>query len=259
MSSLSSVTQLLREGKLDDAARNCEELLKLQPQAAEPMRLMGVIALARRDGKSAVEHLMQAAALAPTNPQYLADLGTAHALNCRFDLAVEAFRGAIQLQSDCVTAWANLGPALKSLGHVSESIEAQQRAIQLYRSRNGGERELGIAHSNLGNVYREVGELEKAIVEYREALVLSPDRPGVHCNLGIALLANHQDQEALVAFREALKFDSNLPEAHLNLGVLLGEEGDLDAASKHFSQAAQRSESRPLWQFRELSVLPNYL
>jgi tetratricopeptide (TPR) repeat protein len=59
----------------------------------------------------------------------------------------------------------------------------------------------------------------------------------VHNNLGIVLADQGKLDEAIAHFSEALRIDPNYAEAHYNLGLALVGQGKLDEAIAHYSKA----------------------
>jgi protein O-GlcNAc transferase len=242
--------QRQQEGRLAEADALYRQILVAQPNHAESLHSLGVIALQTGRLDAAVAWIRKAIAVNPASLHFYLNLSSAlvaqggldeaiaacrHAIQVKpdypeahnklgnalrergqFEEAIAAYRRALQLNPDYAHACNNLGSALRDQGRLDESIESYRRAIQLAP-------DFPAANNNLGNALRDRGKLDEAIVVYRRALELKPDFPEAHNNLGNALWETGHPVEAIVAYRRALELKSDFPEAHANLGNALRE------------------------------------
>ena len=77
------------------------------------------------------------------------------------------------------------------------------------------------------------------IVFYRQTTANFPGFPRVWLNLGEAYMRRGQLAEAREATEEAIRLDENYAEPHVNLGLIHQEQGDWDAAIRHYRRAAE--------------------
>jgi len=210
-------------GRLAEAEALYRQILATQPEHAEALHLLGVIAVQVGRHDAAVEWIRKAVALDPKNPEAHSNLGVACRALGRLDEAIAAYRRALELQPDYPQAHNNLGAALAAQGRLDEAIAAFRRALE--RQPDHAE-----ACKNLGNALRDRGQFDEAIAVYRRALELQPDAPETHNALGIALRERGQIEEASAAFRRAIELQPNDPEGHNNLGAALAGLGRLDEA-----------------------------
>jgi tetratricopeptide (TPR) repeat protein len=210
-------------GRLREAERLYRQVLAQQPEHADALHSLGVIAHQVGRNDIAVGLILRAIALNPNLPEAHYNLGIALGDKGQLDEAIAAYRQAIALRPNYAEAHNNLGNALKDKGQLDEAIAACRRAIAL--KPNNAE-----AHNNLGNVLRDKGQLDEAITTCRRAIALNPNLPQAHSNLGNALKDKEQLDEAIAAYRQAIALNPNLPEAHSNLGSVLRDKGQLDEA-----------------------------
>jgi protein O-GlcNAc transferase len=212
-----------RAGRLAEAEGVYRQILAVQPNHADALHLLGLIAhqVGRHD--LAVEWIRQAIVLNPNYPAAHCNLGEACRATGRLDEAVTAYRRALELKPDYPEAHNNLGDALRKRGQFEEAVVACRRALEF-------KPDLPEAHNNLGAALAGQGRLDEAIAHFRRALEVKPDYPEAHNNLGAAFAGQRQFDEAIAACRRALQLQPGHPGAHNNLGAALAGKGQLDEA-----------------------------
>jgi protein O-GlcNAc transferase len=217
-------------GRLREAEHLYRQILAQQPEHADSIHYLGVIA--RQDGRKdmAVDLIRRAIAIRPNYAEAYSNLGNALRDNGQLDAAIAAYRQAIVLNPNLPQAHNNLGSALKDKGQLVEAIAAFRKTIALNPN-------LHEAHYNLGNVLREMGQLDEAIAAYRRTIALRPNHLEAHTNLGKTLSDKEDFDAAVAAFRQAIALSPNSPEAHGNLGNALKDSGQLDEAIAAYRQA----------------------
>jgi tetratricopeptide (TPR) repeat protein len=225
-----TAVQLHRAGRLPQARALYQQVLARQPNHADALHLLGVIAHQVGQNDVAVDLIGKAIAVKPDYPQAHCNLGNALRDMGRLDEAIAACRRAIALKPDLPEAHCNLGNAQQEKGQLGDAVAAYRQAIAL-------KPDYPEAHSNLGASLRENQQLDEAIAACRKAIALRPGFAAAHSNLGIALHVNQQLEEAVDAYRQAIALQPNLPEAHYNLGTALRDQGLLDEAVAAYHQA----------------------
>lgn len=219
-------------GRLEEAEALYRQILGTQPEHADALHFLGVIAAQVGRHDAAVEWIRKAVALAPNNPDAHCNLGVAWRAIGRLDEAIPAYRRAIELKPDYPQAHNNLGTALAAQGRLDEATAAFRRAVEL-------QPDYAEAFKNLGKALGDCGRFDEAIAAYRRALELKPDAPDALNALGIALKERGLNEEATAAFRRALELNPDDAEACNNLGGSLAEEGRLDEAIASFKRAIE--------------------
>jgi predicted O-linked N-acetylglucosamine transferase (SPINDLY family) len=251
-------------GRLAEAQKVYRQILAQQPEHAEALHLLGVLARQSGHSDAAVRLIRQAIRLKPDHAAAHGNLGNALKDLGQLDEAVVCYRQAIRLMPDHADAHCNLGNALKDLGQLDEAIASYRHAIRLkpdfaeaqnnlgsalkgmgrfeeavaaYRHAIRLKPDLPEAHNNLGNALQGKGQLKEAIVSYRRAIGLKPDYTDAHYNLGIALKGIGQMEEAVTSLRQAIRLKPDFADAHYNLGNALRGPGQLDAAVTAYRHA----------------------
>lgn len=135
---------------------------------------------------------------------------TAEALNK--DLAVEAYRRALTINSEYVDAWNNLGIAYGRLQRYPEAISAYRQALKINPEHAG-------VWYNLGNTYRMLKRPIEAIDAYRQALKINPEHADSWFNLGNTYCTLKRTTEAIDAYRQALKINPEDADSWYMLGL----------------------------------------
>ena len=228
-----------RAGRLHEAEQFYRQILDRDPQNADALHLLGVIAHQAGRNDIAADFILRAIALNPRFPEAHSNLSHVLKDMGNPDQAIAAGRQAIFLNFNFPDAHNNLGNALREKGQLDEAIAAYRQAIALRP-------DYGQAHSNLGNALREKGKLDEAIVACRRAILLKPDHADAYNNLGTALHESGQFDEALNAYRQAIALKPAYAQAQANLAVSLQDSGQFVEALAAHRQAIALDNHLPL-------------
>ncbi len=217
-------------GRLDEAEAIYRQALQIEPENADALHLLGVIAHQRGRNDLAAELIGRAIGRNDRVPAFHNNLGNALNAAGRFDAAAAAYRRAIALQPDHAGAHYNLGVLHQAGGRLDEAAAAYEQALRFQPGHVQ-------ASANLGAVRYRQGRLDDAAACYERALARAPGFAEAQLNLGNVRKAQGRFGEAEAAYRRALGLRPDLAEAHDNLGVLLFQRGELDAAAAAFEAA----------------------
>jgi arylsulfatase A-like enzyme/Tfp pilus assembly protein PilF len=117
------------DGRGDDAARQFQRVLSLDPNNAPAYQNLGILALRRNDGQSAMTHLTRALELNPRLPLALNTLGVLFARGNDMPRAVEAWKRAVTIDPRQYDALYNIGFVEGRAGHREEARRALERFI----------------------------------------------------------------------------------------------------------------------------------
>ncbi len=151
------------------------------------------------------------------------------------------WRGALELDPDCMICHNNLGSALLERKQYREAEAEYRRALALRPGR-------GPTHNNLGTalVFQErYGEAEQ---EFKEALRLQPTLTGAMANLGAVYGRQDRYEEAVTMLRQAYREKPDFPDLRRNLGqALRGRGAELGRAGRTAEALALFREAVEIW------------
>ena len=147
----------------DDAIREYQAALLLEPDEAELHEELGEFYLENRSDDDAQRELEKAVALDPSRTKTLYLLGRLYVLDNENDKAVPYLRRALQLQPNLNEASGLLGTAYVRMGQFADAVPRLEKAASLDH--------FGNIHYQLFQAYRKLGQPELA----QKALARSQD------------------------------------------------------------------------------------
>ena len=156
-----------RERKYRDAFAIYGHVLSRDPDNAEAVNRMGVIAASTEKPMLAMELLSRAIALAPGSEKYRADLGELLRRLGRLDEAEAALRASLQIKGDDPQVLSCLGLTLSQQGRVADGIA-------LCRSALNADPRSAISHFRMGLILSEQRQFAGARAYLETALTLAP-------------------------------------------------------------------------------------
>jgi len=260
----------LLAGKEVEAERQVEEVLKDNPRSSDGLILSGRMALARRNGKDAVQAFRTVLHDQPelATVQYL--LGQAHQLTGETNLAKESFERAVALYPDQVDAKRSLAVLESKSGRYQQ---ARARLDELLKQRpddvaaldmlmtldlatknwQGAEQTLlrirqiptnYVALMAEGRFYEGQRRVEEARSAYERAVVAAPNEPEPLLSLVRLEVAQGQTTRAKTRLESILASRPNHPFAHGLLGEVLSITKEQEAAAVQFREAVKLN---PKW------------
>jgi tetratricopeptide (TPR) repeat protein len=229
---LTIAVQHHQAGRLQAAEQIYRQILAVEPNQADAIHLLGVIASQVGKHEVAIEYIGRAIRLKGNSAGFHNNLGEAYRALRRLSEAVACYRRALQLTPDYAEAHSNLGHALGDQGKLDEAVACYRQALELRP-------DVASTHNSLGAALNEQGKLDEAVACYRRALQLKPDMAEAHSNLGNALGDQGKLDEAVACCHRALQLKPRLAEAHYNLGNALKEQGKADEAIAYFRRALE--------------------
>jgi predicted O-linked N-acetylglucosamine transferase (SPINDLY family) len=190
----------LRAGRLEKAARLCQQARAIAPGDFNALNLSGLTALQQERYGEAAGWLERAARLHPRNAGGWLRAGFALAKLARHADAEVALRKALALAPGDAEAWDTLGYVLKAGGQLGEAIKAHRCAVELNPARAN-------SWYNLGHALLFAGQPGEALACQLQALAAEPGFAKAHFGRALALQQCHRIPEAVAAFGAALQVE----------------------------------------------------
>jgi predicted O-linked N-acetylglucosamine transferase (SPINDLY family) len=199
-----------KAGRMRDAELLYRAILTRDPNHADALNLLGVLAQQVGRSDAAVELIRKALKIKPRSATYHVNLGVALAGANQMDAAMGAFKLALQMDPKNLFALGNLGDIYLRRGEHDLAIDVARQALAIDPDYRTALNVLGIvlhrkfdipgamaafqrvvelrpesfqSHNNLGNVQKEAGLMDEAIVSYRRAAGCMPPTAMAHSNL----------------------------------------------------------------------------
>jgi tetratricopeptide (TPR) repeat protein len=227
---LGSAIQL--EGRLDEAAEQYIESLRLNPEFYEAHANLGTILAQRGKFGEAIKCFREAIRFELGYAEAYCGIGIILEVQGRIDEAIEHYRMAVKIKPSYAQAHYNLANVLKLQGKLDEAISHYLKAVEIKPS-------YAQAHYNLANVLKLQGKLDEAISHYLKAVEIKPNSDKMLFNLAVALGLKGKSDEAISHFRQALRLNPNYAEAHYNIGIALESQGKPGEAIEHYRKAIE--------------------
>ncbi len=220
-------------GRLSEAERICEEIVRIAPEHFEALHLLGIIALSTRRPQRAADLIGQSIRIHPNSAAAHNNLGNALSDLGRLDEALSAYDRAVALNGALADAHFNRGAVLRDLRRPDEALASHDRALMLAPDRAD-------IHLSRGALLKEMNRPEQALAAYDRAIALAPDLAEAHYNRGNLLNEMKRHAEALASFDRALALHLDTADVHNNRGNALSDLKRLDEALLSYDRAIAR-------------------
>jgi SAM-dependent methyltransferase/tetratricopeptide (TPR) repeat protein len=120
-----------RSGQLMEAERLYRSVLAIEPEHAESLYLLGIIAVQLRQPQEAIEAFRQALAINEPMPEWHYNLAFAYQSLGRLENAVVHYRRAVAIDPSFMIAKINLARALLTLGATEQALAVSMSALEM--------------------------------------------------------------------------------------------------------------------------------
>jgi tetratricopeptide (TPR) repeat protein len=260
------------EGKQADAERQAQEVLRENPRSSEGLILTGRMALARRNGKDAVQAFRTVLHDQPelSTIHYL--LGQAYQLTGDTNLAKESFERAVALYPDQVDAKRSLAVLESKIGRyqqararlddllkqrpddvtaldmlmtldlVTKNWQGAEHTLARLRQISAGKNSVALMAE--GRFYEAQRRLSEARRAYERATVLTSNEPEPLLSLVKVEVALGQAEQSRTRLEALLASRQDHPFAHGLLGEVLTLTQEHEEAALHYREAVRLN---PKW------------
>lgn len=150
-------------GKLEEAQRELEKSLRLNPDYALSWYNLGLIAYKKGWMDRAIDYYKKSIDLDPNYPESYYNLGLAYYRKGCYEEAIQAYKKFLEMKPNYRNAYLNLGLAYSELKRWEEALWAFEEERRRYPDNY---------HIDvyLGFIYRDMGNYAKALTHFRMAL-----------------------------------------------------------------------------------------
>ena len=183
-----------------------QTLAKEIPNNGEVQYMLGRALMRNQDFTNALPALEKAVALSPGLADALALYATAAFYNGKNDLAVSAYKRALDLKPESISWRTDYGLFLARNGNYDEAVVQLKKVVSSpgYKDAAGW--------VNLGYVYRNMKppKVEDSVAAYKKAVELDPKEEQAALGLGWAYLTSQKYDESIAAYNRALQIEPKL-------------------------------------------------
>ena len=208
-----------QRGRAGEAHRLISAALKVNPRSPDALSNLALVLHTLKRNTEALASLDKALALAPGNLDALNNRGNVLIELKRPADAVASFDRLLAIEPRHEQARINRGNALCDLGRGEEAI-AEYDAVLALQAGNP------YAHYNRGNALRGLGRDAEAVADYDRTLSVLPQHANAWMNRGLALMALNLPQDALASYARALAISPDSADLHFNEALALLTAGD---------------------------------
>lgn len=184
-------------GRLADARRVYEEILREDPDNARALHLCGALAFQEGNYPAAVDCIERSLAREPANPAAWNNLGEARRKLSQLEEALACYDRALELQPSYSETLSNRGIVLQALERFDDALFSYDRALAIDA---GNARAL----NNRGTLLRKLKRLPEALASFDQALSISANYAEAHANRAAVLKDMGHSAAALAGYASAL-------------------------------------------------------
>jgi tetratricopeptide (TPR) repeat protein/superfamily II DNA or RNA helicase len=212
-----------RQGKLDEAFKDLNAALKIQPES--PFTLASRSELYRKQGQcdEALKDMNAALKINPDHSNLLTLRSEIHKSQRKFDDALNDTNAALKIQPNNPSALALRGDVYRRQGKLDESLKDLNSSLKITP-------QYAFALSRRGDVYRKMERLDDALKDLNAALKIKPEYDFVFASRGDIYLQQGKFDEALKDLNEALKIKPEYAFALVIRGSVYRQQGNFKRA-----------------------------
>lgn len=222
-----------RSGDAVSAEKLCRKILKTNPDSAETLHLLAI--LAAEDGRlqEAALLLVESNFFDPSAERSIA-LGMVLEQQCRLEAALAAYVQARDLDPLEASSWETLARALDRMGKFEESSSVWARRLRMESGTSPRHQELQFC---LGNALALSGQKEQARAQYQAIVDCNPKFSQGWFHLGVIQSQLNDLACSAQAYETLLALDSTHARGWNNLGILKQACGEIPAAINCYQNA----------------------
>jgi tetratricopeptide (TPR) repeat protein len=208
---------LIPVGRVDEASKDLERALRLDPNYSDALALQSIIAVVQNEKEKALNLAEKAVEADPRSASARIALSYAQQSNFDLESALSSLKEAVQLSPDDALAWARLAELWSSFGELNEALKAAKKAVALNPNLSRTQTVLGFAHL----IQVKTGKAKDA---FEKAIELDQADPLPRLGLGLAKIREGDLHEGRREIEIAASLDPNNSLVRSYLGKAYFEE-----------------------------------
>ena len=225
--------ELYRQGRYNEACREYEQGVVLDPNNAAAWNNWGVALRGLGKPQETIEKFVKALDIAPDYALAYYNWGNAYYDLKKYDEAIAKYQEGATKKPDFAEAYNAWGNALLALEKYEAAIEKYHQAVKINP-------DLAEAYNGWGNALYSQKKYDEALVKYQEATTKKPDFSLAYCNGGNALLGLEKYEAAIEKYHQAVKINPDLAEAYNGWGNALYYQQKYDEAFAKYQEATTK-------------------
>ncbi|MGH9538905.1 MAG: tetratricopeptide repeat protein, partial [Terriglobales bacterium] len=234
-SAFAEAKTLLNQGSIEEAKKEVQEQLALNPSSVEGYNLLGIIYSAEKNYPAALDAYQHALKVDPNSTSTHNNLGNLRVNEGRLDLAEQEFRKVLQLDPGNRDGNYNLGLVLMAKGSPAEAITRLQRVHPPSLE----------TRFNLIRAYLQAGRTTEGLKMARELSAQKKDDVKLHFTLGVLLASEKQYKPAQLELEKANALQPETFEILYNLGQVDLRAGEYPKAELILNRALKLKPDSP--------------
>ncbi len=218
--------KLYSAGKLDQAIKLEEEVLKKRPDFPQAYVTLATFYKAKGDIRKALEVFREGEKRGIKEYSFYTFYGLTLTEAGRPEEAIKVLKKAISIVDFDPEAWNYLGIAYWKAGLYDQALQAYKRALSL-------EPNYALVYNNLGSLFLSMRIYEDAAKYFQKALDLDPSLAAAYNGLGDCYEAMGKRDKAIELWKKALEKNPWYALAAYNLAIALEKEGKLKEAREY--------------------------
>ena len=229
-------TAFYRSGMFEDAEREFEQALGIDPKQARANFMMGLIAFRRGRLEESLQHF---GSMPPGSGDYSVHRNTALALELmgRYDDAMRELDAALVARPDDHDV--HLARAVVHMK--SRNIKGALDSLRAYRTSSKVKKPAARYYAYTVLASAVAGDLDYAVAVGREGLTHYPESGPILVNTAAVLERRGEADAASALYKRAIALSPPVPQAHKNLGDQAYAHGDLNGAQTQYEKAVKLS------------------
>ena len=226
---LARALELQRAGKLQEAERLYQKVLRVRPEHFDALHMLGVTALSSGRGEYAIDLISRAVRQKPDVAAAYWHLGLAFMQTERFEEAIGSFERQKSLQSDCLDPCIKIASAMARLGRPHEALASCDCAVAVRP-------DAASAYLARAVALKDLEQHEASLAECSLAIERQPDSAEAWDKHGAALRELGRFDEALASHQKAIGLRPDFALAHMHAGMVCLQTGDYQRGWKLYDQ-----------------------